>query len=38
MTVTGSSTGEGPTLTPEDYRQREESITLSSSPTPRRDP
>ncbi|MGA8723085.1 MAG: hypothetical protein WB557_34095, partial [Solirubrobacteraceae bacterium] len=32
MTVTGSSTGEGPTLTPEDYRQREESITLSSSP------
>ncbi|HTX47012.1 MAG TPA: NADH dehydrogenase (quinone) subunit D [Solirubrobacteraceae bacterium] len=32
MTATGASTGEGPALTPEDYRQREESITLSSSP------
>ena len=32
MTATGASTGEGPALSPEDYRQREESITLSGSP------
>ncbi|MGH2885288.1 MAG: NADH-quinone oxidoreductase subunit C, partial [Solirubrobacteraceae bacterium] len=32
MSATGSGTGEGTALTPDDYRQREESITLSSSP------
>jgi NADH-quinone oxidoreductase subunit D len=33
MTATGSGTGEGQTtLSPETYREREESITLSSSP------
>ena len=33
MTATGSGTGEGsPALSAEDYRRREESITLSSAP------
>ena len=32
MSATGSGTGEGTALTPDDYRQREESITLSSRP------